>query len=152
MMEPHAFDDLNDRLRSHQELIEGLAKVWRRQGEINDTTATAIERLDTTQARIETLLVFFRLCSWESSQEHPTSPCRGHAPLSSAPRLDHVLLDGCLEGADCNGPYDYSHHNRHHRHQTVTVGRGRLTKSSAPQHAEVRFAPVSPPLCRVRGA
>ena len=32
-MEP---EDLKDRLRRHEEMIEGLAKVWMRQSEMNE--------------------------------------------------------------------------------------------------------------------
>jgi hypothetical protein len=60
----------DERLRRHQEMLEGLAKVWGRQGEINDRLDTAIEALQTfnrqqveinadvktTLARLETLM------------------------------------------------------------------------------------------------
>jgi hypothetical protein len=42
-MEP---DDLNDRLRRHEEMIEGLAKVWMRQSEMNERMDGALARLN----------------------------------------------------------------------------------------------------------
>ena len=66
-MEP---EDLEDRLRRHEAMMEGLAKVWQRQGEMNDRLDAAIEELrtfnrqqvelnadvKTTLARLETLM------------------------------------------------------------------------------------------------
>jgi hypothetical protein len=56
-------DDFADDIRRHNEMIEALAKVWMRQGElnedqrlINDRLTTAIERIEVTLARVETLL------------------------------------------------------------------------------------------------
>jgi hypothetical protein len=63
-------DDLEDRLRRHEEIIEGLARMFQvqhamnqriegymeRQDVMNERLTAAIERLDSTQARIETLL------------------------------------------------------------------------------------------------
>jgi hypothetical protein len=43
-MEP---EDLEDRLRRHEAMMEGLAKVWMRQSEINERLDGAIARLDT---------------------------------------------------------------------------------------------------------
>jgi hypothetical protein len=65
-----ADDAHEDRLRRHEAMLEGLARVWQRQGEINDRLDTAIEELrrfnqqqvalqadvTTTLARLETLL------------------------------------------------------------------------------------------------
>ena len=46
-------EDLNDRLRRHEEMIEGLAKVWMRQSEINERMDAAIARMDTAIARMD---------------------------------------------------------------------------------------------------
>jgi hypothetical protein len=56
-------DAHEDRFRRHEEIMEGLARMLaaqhefnREQRAINERLTTAIERLDGTQARIETLL------------------------------------------------------------------------------------------------
>jgi hypothetical protein len=63
-------DDHEDRLRRHEAIMEGLARMlaaqhemnqrvegfMQRQDTVNDRLTAAIERLDVTQARIETLL------------------------------------------------------------------------------------------------
>jgi hypothetical protein len=63
-------DDHEDRLRQHEAIMAGLARMlaaqhemnqrvegfMQRQDTINDRLTAAIERLDVTQARIETLL------------------------------------------------------------------------------------------------
>jgi hypothetical protein len=62
-------DDHEDRLRRHEAIMEGLARMlaaqhemnqrvegfMQRQDTVNDRLTAAIERLDVTQARIETL-------------------------------------------------------------------------------------------------
>jgi hypothetical protein len=59
-MEPQEYDDLIRhlvRIAAHQDTINtDLRESIRQQAAINERLATAIERLDTTQARIETLL------------------------------------------------------------------------------------------------
>jgi hypothetical protein len=40
-------EDLDDRLRRHEAMIEGLAKVWMRQSEMNERMDGAIAHLDT---------------------------------------------------------------------------------------------------------
>jgi hypothetical protein len=63
-------EDFDDRLRRHEQIMEGLARMLaaqhdfnseqrefnRQQRDINERLTAAIERLDVTQARIETLL------------------------------------------------------------------------------------------------
>jgi hypothetical protein len=56
-------DDHEERFRQHEAIMEGLARMLaaqqtfnERQVAFNDRVAAAIERLDVTQARIETLL------------------------------------------------------------------------------------------------
>jgi hypothetical protein len=51
-MEP---EDLEDRLRRHEAMIEGLAKVWMRQSEMNARMDAAIERMDGYMARQDVL-------------------------------------------------------------------------------------------------
>jgi chromosome segregation ATPase len=46
--------EFDDRLRSHQELLEGLAKVWTRQGEINEEQREINDRLTAAIERLET--------------------------------------------------------------------------------------------------
>jgi translation initiation factor 1 (eIF-1/SUI1) len=56
-------EDYGDRFERHERMLEGLAKLWQRQGEINEEQrainerlVAAIERLDATQADIKQLL------------------------------------------------------------------------------------------------
>ena len=56
-------EDSEDRFRRHEAIMEGLARLLaaqhetnQRQDAINERLTAAIERLDVTQARIETLL------------------------------------------------------------------------------------------------
>jgi hypothetical protein len=49
-MEP---EDLEDRLRRHEAMIEGLAKVWMRQSEINERLDGFIEEQRAMNARME---------------------------------------------------------------------------------------------------
>jgi ABC-type transporter Mla subunit MlaD len=58
-----ADDAHEERFRQHEAIMEGLARLLaaqhetnQRQDAINERLTTAIERLDVTQARIETLL------------------------------------------------------------------------------------------------
>jgi hypothetical protein len=58
-----AEESYDDRLQRHQELIEGLARIWQRQGEINEELRTFTQQqveinadVRTTLARLETLL------------------------------------------------------------------------------------------------
>jgi hypothetical protein len=62
-----AEESYDERLQRHQELIEGLAKVWQRQGEMNDRLEAAmeasqgqmvtyVERLDSYMARMDSYL------------------------------------------------------------------------------------------------
>ena len=59
-MEPQEYDDLIRhlvRIAAHQDTINAdLRESIRQQAAINERLTMAIERLDTTQARIETLL------------------------------------------------------------------------------------------------
>jgi hypothetical protein len=50
------FDDLEDRLRRHEAMIEGLSKVWTRQGEINEELRTFNRQQGEINARVETTL------------------------------------------------------------------------------------------------
>ena len=49
-MEP---ENLEDRLRRHEAMIEGLAKVWMRQSELNERMDRYIERQDAINERLE---------------------------------------------------------------------------------------------------
>ena len=63
-------DEQEDRLRQHEEMIQGLARMWSAQHDINQRLTLAIERIDqtlaqhtefhgdvrTTLARLETLV------------------------------------------------------------------------------------------------
>jgi hypothetical protein len=58
-----ADDAHEDRFRQHEQILEGLARLLaaqhetnQRQDALNERLTAAIERLDLTQARIETLL------------------------------------------------------------------------------------------------
>jgi hypothetical protein len=46
-------DDLEDRLRRHEAMIEGLAKVWMRQSEINERLDGFIEEQRAMNVRME---------------------------------------------------------------------------------------------------
>jgi hypothetical protein len=47
-------EDLDDRLRRHEAMIEALAKVWTRQGEINEEQREINDRLTAAIERVET--------------------------------------------------------------------------------------------------
>jgi hypothetical protein len=59
-VEPQEYDEILRhlvRIAAHQDTINAdVRESIRQQGSINERLTTAIERLDTTQARIETLL------------------------------------------------------------------------------------------------
>ena len=46
-------EDLEDRLRRHEAMLEGLAKVWMRQGEMNEEQREINARLTTATERLE---------------------------------------------------------------------------------------------------
>jgi hypothetical protein len=52
-MEP---EDLNDRLQRHEVMIEGLAKVWHRQGELHEEQRQMNTRLEQSIARLDSYL------------------------------------------------------------------------------------------------
>jgi hypothetical protein len=52
-VEPQEYED---RLRQHEEIVQGLARMLAAQYIFNERVTAAIERLEVTQARIETLL------------------------------------------------------------------------------------------------
>ena len=52
-MEP---EDLEDRLRRHAAMIEALAKVWTRQGEMNEEQRQINTRLEQSIARLDSYL------------------------------------------------------------------------------------------------
>jgi hypothetical protein len=56
-------DDHEDRFRRHEEMLQGLARIWdaqhtlnQDQRAINERLTLAIERIDLTLARLETLM------------------------------------------------------------------------------------------------
>ena len=51
-----ADDAHEERFRQHAEMLQGLARMLAAQHGFNERVTLAIERLDATQARIETLL------------------------------------------------------------------------------------------------
>ena len=53
-MEP---EDLEDRLRRHEAMIEGLAKVWMRQSEMNERLDAFIEEQRAMNVRMDSYLV-----------------------------------------------------------------------------------------------
>jgi hypothetical protein len=45
-----------ERFRLHEEMIQGLARLWERQDEINQRMALAIERIEATLEAIKDML------------------------------------------------------------------------------------------------
>jgi hypothetical protein len=51
-----AEEGYDERLRRHQEMLEGLAKVWQRQGEINEEQREITMRLERQVERLDSYL------------------------------------------------------------------------------------------------